>query len=111
MYNALGGITWAVVFGLAGYVFGKNIGFLEEGIRDIGWGALAVFAVSLAIIFAMGKKRAAPEKRRQNRSLFIFLLLPLFHHTYIILDKQLVCHVDNIGTALAVFFQEEGLFL
>ena len=47
LYNALGGITWAVVFGLAGYAFGKNIGFLEECIRDIGWGALAVFAVAL----------------------------------------------------------------
>jgi membrane protein DedA with SNARE-associated domain len=55
VYNALGGIAWAIVFGLAGYAFGKNLGFLEERIREIGWGALAVFLVAV-IAFFLWKK-------------------------------------------------------
>ena len=62
LYNALGGITWAVVFGLAGYLFGKNIGFLEERIREIGWGALAVFCHCLTVIFAMEKSGRLRKK-------------------------------------------------
>lgn len=62
LYNALGGITWAVVFGLAGYAFGKNIGFLEECIRDIGWGALAVFALAL-LSYLLWKNAGGSRKK------------------------------------------------
>jgi membrane protein DedA with SNARE-associated domain len=55
LFNALGGIAWAVVFGLAGYAFGKNLGFLEERIREIGWGALAVFIMAV-IAYILWKK-------------------------------------------------------
>jgi membrane protein DedA with SNARE-associated domain len=55
LFNALGGIAWAAVFGLAGYAFGKNLGFLEERIREIGWGALAVFIMAVIVYFLWKK--------------------------------------------------------
>ena len=63
LYNALGGIAWAVVFGLAGYAFGKNLGFLEERIREIGWGALAVFIIGI-IVYLLWKKAGRSEKNK-----------------------------------------------
>jgi membrane protein DedA with SNARE-associated domain len=62
VYNALGGITWAVVFGLAGYAFGKNIGFLEERIREIGWGVLAVFLMAVIAYILWKKAGKKPPK-------------------------------------------------
>jgi Uncharacterized membrane-associated protein len=64
-FNALGGITWAVVFGLAGFVFGKNLGFLEEWIREIGWGALLIFLIALAVYF-LWKKTGQSEKKKSK---------------------------------------------
>jgi membrane protein DedA with SNARE-associated domain len=58
MFNAMGGISWAIVFGLAGYFFGKNLGFIEERIHEIAWGFLVVVAIGIAVYFL--KKR--PKK-------------------------------------------------
>ena len=62
LYNALGGIAWAVVFGLAGYAFGKNLGFLEQWIREIGWGALALFIIAIGLFFLWKKTRRSGKK-------------------------------------------------
>jgi membrane protein DedA with SNARE-associated domain/membrane-associated phospholipid phosphatase len=42
LYNGLGGIIWAVLFGLLGYVFGQNLPLVERVVRDVGWGVLSV---------------------------------------------------------------------
>jgi membrane protein DedA with SNARE-associated domain len=65
LFNALGGIAWAVVFGLAGYAFGKNLGFLEERIREIGWGGLAVFIMAVIVYFLW--KKAGWFKKKNNK--------------------------------------------
>ena len=62
LFNALGGIAWAVVFGLAGYAFGKKLGFLEERIREIGWGALAVFIIAVIAYILWKKAGKKPPK-------------------------------------------------
>ena len=47
-YNALGGVTWAVLFGTLGYVFGRNLPTLE---RYVGQASLAL--VLLAALIAV----------------------------------------------------------
>jgi membrane protein DedA with SNARE-associated domain len=49
VFNALGGIVWAVVFGVIGYVFGKNLDEVENLVRVFGWGALLGFGVAGAV--------------------------------------------------------------
>jgi membrane protein DedA with SNARE-associated domain len=40
IFNALGGIVWAVIFGTIGYLFGQNLDEIESLARLFGWGAL-----------------------------------------------------------------------
>lgn len=68
LFNALGGIAWAVVFGLAGYAFGKNLGFLEHLIREIGWGVLAIFFIAL-IAYVLWKKNRMAHKKNNKAGL------------------------------------------
>jgi membrane protein DedA with SNARE-associated domain len=65
LYNALGGITWAVFFGYAGYMFGKNLGPLEHGIREAGWLILG-FCCAIICLYAIGKKKGwfGPSKKK-----------------------------------------------
>lgn len=63
LFNALGGITWAIVFGLAGFIFGKNLGFLQTHIRKLRWVLLAMFSISVAIYY-FGKRVGWFGKKR-----------------------------------------------
>lgn len=45
LYNALGGVAWATLFGTLGYVFGRNLPRLE---RYIGQASVALVALALA---------------------------------------------------------------
>jgi membrane protein DedA with SNARE-associated domain len=45
VFNALGGMVWALVFGIVGYVFGQNLDEVEKLIRIFGWGALLGLAM------------------------------------------------------------------
>lgn len=49
LYNALGGITWAVIFGELGYIFGRNLPRLEHyvGQATLAFVLLAVLVVAL----------------------------------------------------------------
>jgi membrane protein DedA with SNARE-associated domain/membrane-associated phospholipid phosphatase len=42
LYNGLGGIIWAILVGILGYVFGQNLPLVERVVRDVGWGVLLV---------------------------------------------------------------------
>lgn len=50
VYNALGGITWAVVFGLLGYFFGQNLHLVEQIVGTLGWALLG----SLGLVVLAG---------------------------------------------------------
>jgi membrane-associated protein len=54
MYNALGGISWAVTIGVLAYVAGSGI---EALIRDVGAGALALVAVAAASLYLLRRRR------------------------------------------------------
>lgn len=51
LYNALGGIVWALCFGMLGYLFGQNLPALERVARTVGW-ALTI-PVVIIIAFAL----------------------------------------------------------
>lgn len=52
LYNVMGGITWAAVFGTLGYIFGQSLPLLE---RYIGQASLAaVLLVALVVALALG---------------------------------------------------------
>src|SRR6202162_4348052 len=42
LFSAIGGLAWAAIVGVAGYVLGSNLALLETIIRDIGLGGLLV---------------------------------------------------------------------
>jgi len=45
LFNALGGIIWATVFGILGYVFGRNLDTVERIASDVGWAVGGVLVV------------------------------------------------------------------
>jgi membrane protein DedA with SNARE-associated domain/membrane-associated phospholipid phosphatase len=51
LYNALGGIVWAMCFGMLGYLFGQNLPLLEKVAKTIGW-ALTIPMI-LIVLFAL----------------------------------------------------------
>ena len=58
LFSSLGGLAWATVIGIAGYLLGSNLGLLEAIIRDLGIGGL-VIVVLIAIILVVAQRRAA----------------------------------------------------
>ncbi len=61
IYNALGGIVWAIVIGLLGYVFGQNLPLLE---KYLGWfGYVALGLVVLGIFGFLIYRRRRLEKQ------------------------------------------------
>jgi membrane protein DedA with SNARE-associated domain len=61
VFNAMGGITWAVVFGMLGYHFGKNLGFFQGILHEIGWGLLILACIAAGIYFI--RKRGRLRKK------------------------------------------------
>lgn len=51
-YNVLGGVSWAMVFGLLGYFFGQNLSAVERVIRYLGWGLLLAIALLILTVLA-----------------------------------------------------------
>jgi membrane protein DedA with SNARE-associated domain len=57
LFSAIGGLAWAAIVGVAGYVLGSNLALLEAIIRGIGLGGLIVLAVIAVILFVAGRRR------------------------------------------------------
>lgn len=57
LYNALGGVVWAGLYGTLAYQFGRNLPRLEHGIGRISW-ALAVLAIVVLLLFLVWRRRA-----------------------------------------------------
>jgi membrane protein DedA with SNARE-associated domain len=63
VFNVLGGLVWAIMVGLAGFAFGRNLGVLEAWIREAGWGLLAAFVIVLAVWLLVRHRRAGSRRR------------------------------------------------
>jgi membrane protein DedA with SNARE-associated domain len=60
-YNTIGSIVWAIVFGLLGFYFGRDLPLLEKYISRVSFGVLIVGVVGIAIFFLVKRSRAASE--------------------------------------------------
>ena len=58
LFSALGGLAWAVVIGLAGYLLGANLALLEAIIRGVGLGGLAL-VVLVVVALVVAERRAS----------------------------------------------------
>ncbi|TME49858.1 MAG: DedA family protein [Chloroflexi bacterium] len=57
VFSAIGGLLWAVLIGVAGYVLGSNLPLLETIIRAVGVGGLTVLLL-IALILLVAERRA-----------------------------------------------------
>jgi membrane protein DedA with SNARE-associated domain len=57
LFSAIGGLAWAAIIGVAGYLLGSNLALLEAIIRDIGLGGLLVL-VAVVFILVVARRRA-----------------------------------------------------
>jgi len=70
VYNALGGITWALIFGTLGYVFGKNLPLLEHYLGQASMAAalLVTLVVAVALVARwFSANRAKVSARMSDR--------------------------------------------
>jgi undecaprenyl-diphosphatase len=52
LFNALGGILWAILFSALGYGFGRNLPVVEQWLRTLGWGILVIIGALALVGFA-----------------------------------------------------------
>ena len=51
LYNVMGGVTWAALFGTLGYVFGRSLPLLEQYIGQASLAAVLLVALVVALAF------------------------------------------------------------
>jgi membrane protein DedA with SNARE-associated domain len=74
VYNAAGGIIWATIYGILGYVAGRffhdNFAVVEHIARTIGWvgaGIILTVAAIIIIIFRIRRSRQNQQARPQEK--------------------------------------------
>ena len=61
LFSAIGGLVWATIVGIAGYLLGSNLALLEAIIRAVGIGGL-VFIVVIVSVLLVAQERAARRR-------------------------------------------------
>jgi membrane protein DedA with SNARE-associated domain len=61
VFSAIGGLGWATIVGVAGYLLGSNLPLLEAIVRAIGLGGLVI--VGLLIVILVIAQRRASQRR------------------------------------------------
>ena len=61
LFSAIGGLAWATLVGIAGYLLGSNLGLLEAIIRAVGIGGL-IFIVVIVSVLLVAQERAARRR-------------------------------------------------
>lgn len=56
-YNTIGSIVWAIVFGLLGYYFGRDLPLLEKYISRASFGVFLFGAVGIAVFLFVRRRR------------------------------------------------------
>jgi membrane protein DedA with SNARE-associated domain len=59
IYNVLGGIVWATLYGSLGYFFGHNLPFLEKILKDVGFGMTGGVIAAIVIYYFIRKRKKA----------------------------------------------------
>jgi membrane protein DedA with SNARE-associated domain len=56
-FNAAGGITWAVLYGVLAFELGKNLPLLDKIVKTIGYVGLAAAVVAGVVLFVVYRRR------------------------------------------------------
>ena len=67
VYNLAGGVTWAVVIGSLGYIFGKNLHLIEAILRRVGGVLAAVLLVGAFILWLNHRWRQSERNYLSGR--------------------------------------------
>lgn len=61
LFSAIGGLLWATIVGVAGYVLGSNLPLLEAIVRDVGVGGLIILFL-IVLVLVVARERAARQR-------------------------------------------------
>jgi membrane protein DedA with SNARE-associated domain len=61
LFSALGGLVWATVIGLAGYLLGSNLALLETIVRDVGIGGLVILFLIVLVLLVARERATRPR--------------------------------------------------
>jgi membrane protein DedA with SNARE-associated domain len=62
VFSMLGGLAWAAIIGLAGYLLGSNLGLIEAIVRDLGIGGLVIIAL-VVLVVVVAQRRGSRSQR------------------------------------------------
>jgi membrane protein DedA with SNARE-associated domain len=65
-YNTIGSIAWAIVFGLLGFYFGRDLPLLEKYISRASFGVLVVAVVGIALFFLVKRSKAGVQSTAET---------------------------------------------
>jgi membrane protein DedA with SNARE-associated domain len=66
VYNTIGSIVWAIVFGWLGYYFGRDLPLLEKYISRASFGVLIVGVVGIALFFLIKRSKAGSQSTAET---------------------------------------------
>lgn len=61
VFSAIGGLVWATVIGLAGYLLGTNLALVEAIIRDLGIGGLVILFLIVLVLLVARERATRPR--------------------------------------------------
>jgi membrane protein DedA with SNARE-associated domain len=65
-YNTIGSIAWAIVFGLLGFYFGRDLPLLEKYISRASFGVLVVAVVGITLFFLVKRSKAGVQSTAET---------------------------------------------
>lgn len=68
VFNAAGGILWAILYGVLGYTLGNNLPLLHRVVRVLGIGGVVLAVVVVAAAWVIWKRRQAQRTVSSARS-------------------------------------------
>ena len=67
LYNVMGGITWAALFGTLGFIFGRSLPLLERYIGQASLALVLLIALIVALVTLLGSLSGSPPRIGQVR--------------------------------------------
>ena len=59
-YNTIGSVVWAIVFGLLGFYFGRDLPLLERYIARTSFGVLVLGVIGIGVFFFLKRRNPRP---------------------------------------------------
>ncbi|HEX9036580.1 MAG TPA: DedA family protein [Ktedonobacterales bacterium] len=103
LWNATGGIVWAVVMGGLGYLFGQQLPLIERLVHTFGYGLLGALALAALVWLAVRRRAAwAPQVARIWQALAQRVAALRVRLTPAGWSPRLVAALGGLGALLAI---------